>query len=338
MKEPGRTIAIALLGTLLIGQAASAAASAANATVERLYAFRADHMVLDAAVIGSRVLVATQSGRVDAYDWRGGDAGGPLYATTQLAGTAFPPTVTAVAVSPSGALCAVVSSDGLLEFFRVGDERFADPVSRLRLPDLLTARFLSDDRLLVGDRRGEAALIEVASGREIYRRQLEYDPIYALAPSPDRRRVAVAFRSSRIQIIAADTGETEQVLKGHRDSVYGLAWLSDAELVSGSKDKSVLLWNLSRLVDPPRLVYAADHYVTALGVDRSEGLLALPLEEHQVGVLRIADGRILRRFGGHTGPVQQLLFADDGERLISTGNDAWVFVWDLSTKSKGELQ
>lgn len=336
MKEPGRDLSIALVGALLAGMVAQATAGAANASTEPLFGFRADHMVLDAALSGSLVLVATQSGRVDAYDWRGGDAGGSLYATTRLRDTAFPPTMTAVAVSPSGALCAVVSSDGLLGLYRPADERFGDPVRRIRLPDLLTARFLSEDLLIVGDRRGEVALVETASGGEIYRRQLEYDPIYALAPSPDGRRIAVAFRSSRIQIIAADTGETQIVLKGHRDSVYGLAWLSDDELVSGSKDKSVLLWNLARRGDAPRVVYAADHYVTALGIDRGEGLLALPLEEHQVGVMRIADGRILRRFGGHTGPVQQLLFTDDGKRLISAGNDAWVFVWDLSHESKGD--
>jgi len=338
VKEPGRKFAIALMSALLVGYAAPAAAGAAKRAVDRLFAFRADHMVLDAAVVGSRVLVATQSGRVEAYDWRDGEAGGLMHATAPPSGAAFSATVTSVAVSPSGALCAIVSSDGMLEFYRIGDGPFEDPLRRMRLADPLTARFLSEDRLLVGDRRGEVALVEVGSGREIYRRKLEYDPIYALAPSPDGRRVAVAFRSSRIHILAADDGGTQYVLKGHRDSVYGLAWLSDGVLASGSKDKSVLLWNLALPGDEPRPVHSADHYVTALGAERGEGLLALPLEDHQVGVLRVADGRMLRRFRGHTAPVQQLLFVADGERLISAGNDARVFVWDLGAGPKGELQ
>jgi WD40 repeat protein len=295
-------------------------------------------MVLDAALAGPYVLFGTQSGRVDRFDWRVGGEALLLHATTMAPGGVFPPTVTAVAVSPSGALCAVVSSDGVLEIFRVGEARFGEPIARASRPDLLAARFLSEERLFVGDRRGELALVDVATGRDLYRRQLEYDPIYALAPSPDGRRVAVAFRSSRIQVVAAVSGQTQQVLKGHRDSVYGLAWLDDDTLVSGSKDKHVLRWDLTRPDAPPQVVYAADHYVTALGVDRGEGLLAIPLADYEVGLLRISDGRILRRFSGHTGPLQSLLFAGDGATLISAGNDARIFVWDLRDESKGEVQ
>jgi WD40 repeat protein len=338
VKEPGLKFLNLLFGGLLAGLAAAAGASAANPPVEPMHGFRADHMVLDAAIAGSRVLVGTQSGHVDAFDWRAGEPAGALHTTVKLESGAFPPTVTAVAISPSGALCAVVSSEGLLEVFRVTAEHFGDPILSLRRADLLTARFLNEGRIIVGDRRGELALVDVANGRELYRRQLEYDPIYALAPSPDGRRVAVAFRSSRIQIVAAVSGQTQRVLKGHRDSVYGLAWLDDDTLASASKDKSVLLWNLAQPDHGPRLLYSADHYVTALGVDRREGLLAFPLDEYRVGLVRISDGQVLRSFGGHTGPVQSLIFTGDGERLISAGNDARIFVWDLRSEEEGEVQ
>jgi len=338
VREPSLRILNALLGGLLAGISVTVAASAADAPVDPLHGFRADHMVLDAALLGSRVLVATQFGHVDAFDWRAGEPTASLHATAKREDGAFAPTVTSIAVSPSAALCAVVSSDGLLEIYRVGSERFGDPLRQLRRPDLLTARFMNEDRLLVGDRRGELALVEVTTGRELYRRQLEYDPIYALAPSPDGRRVAVAFRSSRIQVVASVTGQTQRVLKGHRDSVYALAWLDDDTLASASKDKSVLLWNLAQPEAEPRLLYAEDHYVTALSADRRDGLLAFPLDEYHVGLVRVADGRILRSFGGHTAPVQSLIFADDGERLISAGNDARIFVWDLSGEGEGEAQ
>jgi len=333
---PRRRIATAALCALSLASGAGAARESLAA--EPVFSFRADHMVLDAAVSGSKVLVGTQSGRVDAFDWRDGSASGSLLATRALEGAAFAPTVTSVATSPSGAACAVVSSDGRLQVFRLHEGRFSAALHRSERTGLLLARFLDDNRLLVGDMRGEIALIELASGREVYRRQLEYDPIYALAPSPDGRRVAVAFRSSRIQILSADSGETQQVLKGHRDSVYGLVWLASDELASASKDKSVLAWDLTGRHAEPRSLYAGDHYVTALGFDRRKGILALPLQEHQVGLLRLADGRMLRQLRGHSAPVQSLLFLEDGERLVSAGNDARVLVWDLSDAPEGMEQ
>ena len=80
-----------------------------TSAAERVFSFRADHMVLDAAVRGSEILVGTQSGRVQAFDWRDGTAAGSLLATQGAPGDAYPPTVTSVAVSPAGASLAVVS-------------------------------------------------------------------------------------------------------------------------------------------------------------------------------------------------------------------------------------
>jgi WD40 repeat protein len=306
----GRRIAIAIFAALFVALGASANATAGAA--ERLFAFRADHMVLDAAVRGSQVLVGTQSGRIDVFDWRQGKTLASLLAMESGEGRDFPPTVSSVAVSPSGDLCAVVSSDGKLRIFRLDGEDAAPPRLVLERSELLVARFLDEQKLLLGDMRGGLALFDLETARELYRRQLEYDPVYVLAPSPDGRRVAVAFRSSRIQVVASESGETLSVLKGHRDSVFGLAWLNEDELASAGKDKHLLLWDLRQPSAAPRVLYAGDHYITALAFDPRGGVLALPVEDHQVGLLRVADGRIAHRLPGHTAPVRVLLFSEEG--------------------------
>jgi len=321
------------MGVLLAAVSMRATAAFEPDTARPLFELRADHMVLDAAVAGTSVVVATQSGRVEKFDWSSGAGPQLLFAVEASAGQDVAPTPSSVAVSPSGRLVAAASSDGVLRVFSLGTPP-TQPVQRFERPGVLVARFASEHELLLGDIRGELALLDLRSGREIHRRQLDYDPIYALAPSPDGRSVAVAFRSSRIQIAAVRTGETVQSLIGHRDSVYAVVWLGDEALASAGKDKRVLLWNLATPAATPRVFYAADHYITALGFDREHGLLALPLADYVVGVLRVADGRIARRLPGHTAPLRSLQFAAHGARLISAGSDARVLVWDLADIEK----
>jgi WD40 repeat protein len=41
----------------------------------------------------------------------------------------------------------------------------------------------------------------------------------------------------------------------------------------------------------------------------------------------------LRRFEGHTAPVQTLEFLANGSRLVSSGNDARVLVWSIDNET-----
>lgn len=318
-------------------------AGAAQAVVAGpMLSLRADHMVLDAAAHGSKLLVATQSGQLGAFDWREGRVEEPLLVLEPPEGQELPPTLSSVAVSPSGQLCATISSDGRLRVGRLGGPGgpgVLEPLFSKQRSGLLIARFLDEERLLLGDMRGELALLDLVSEREVYRRQLDYDPIYALAVGPERRRVAVALRSSRIQIVDAESGATLHVLEGHRDSVFDVLWLGVDRLASGSKDKSLLLWDISRNDPKPRLLYAGDHYITALALEPRSETLAFTLDHNRVGILRLADQHITQRLEGHTAPVQVLLFVDAGRRLISAGNDARVLVWNLEAGSQtGESQ
>ena len=329
------TVAAALFAALVFATAARSSSGAVEAkALDPVFSFRADHMILDLVSHGSRLFVGTQSGRVEIFDWREGTALTPLLVTKPIGDDAFAPTIRSIALSPSGRRCAVLSSDGRLRVFALASGK---PVleQELERPSPMVVRFLDEDRLLLGNMRGELSLLDIASGRERYRRQLEYDPIFELALSPDRSRLAVALRSSRIHVVDPVTGDTRRILKGHRDSVFGVAWLGDRELASGGKDKQVLVWDLASEKPLPRVIYRGDHYITALGADRAHTLLALPLEDHRVGLLDWTDGRIIRHLDGHTAPLQALLFVDEGRTLISSGRDARIFVWRLESNLEG---
>ncbi|MDP6980732.1 MAG: hypothetical protein QF570_19380 [Myxococcota bacterium] len=318
---------------------AGAAGEASSASP--LVAIRADHMVLDVALRGDRLLVATQSGRVEVYDALTGVAQPTLFSDAGSPERKFAPTVRSVAIAPDGEEVAVVTSEGLLhryEFVPSSDSLETRLLGKRSIPGLMEARYLDAHRILLADMRGELALVDVDSGVEVYRRQLDYDPIYAIDLSPDGSRLAVAFRSSRVQIVEPVSGETQHVLKGHLDSVFGLAWLDDDQLATASKDKQLFAWDLRQADPRPRSLYRGDHYITALGADRAGSRLAIPLDGFEVGLVAFADGSIGSRLKGHTAPVHRLLFVDDGRKLVSAGYDARVFVWKLDSESESSTR
>jgi len=277
-------------------------------------------MVLDVVTHEDQLLVATQSGRVDIYDLATGELRSPFFVEPSEPDAGFAPTVRSLDVAPDGTELAVVSSSGILR-------RFA-----------LDAQPASGRRILLADMRGELALFDIELDSEIHRRQLDYDPIYAIELSPDRSLLAVAFRSSRVQIVEPETGEIRHVLKGHLDSVFGLGWLNDHELATAGKDKRLLIWNLRESEPEPRLLYRGDHFLTALGIDRIGDRVALPLDGFDIGLLELSGQQIERRLDGHTAPIQKLLFIDEGRALVSAGHDARVFVWNLERTLEENVQ
>jgi WD40 repeat protein len=335
---PGIGLAIACAAV-----ASGAAPAAESVVVERLQAFRADHMVLDVASRGSLILAGTQSGEVDVFDWQEGRKLEVLMSGEAKEGQAFAPTVQSVAVSPSQSLCAVVTSDGKLRVLRLeaadaGGGLKGEPVFSLERPGLMVARFVSEGQVLLGDMRGELALVDLEGQGEVYRRQLEYDPIYEMVISPDGKRAALGFRSSRVRIVDPQSGKVLKVLKGHRDAVYGVAWVGDDQLATAGKDKHLYLWDLLQEEPAPKVLYAGDEYITALGADPAGGRLALTVEGNVLALYDLAESRISHRMEGHTAPVQSLVFFEGGRRLISAGNDARVYVWAIEADAGSGME
>lgn len=109
------------------------------------------------------------------------------------------------------------------------------------------------------------------------------------------------------------SGAATQALAGHAGAVLSVAWSPKDEylLASGGVDGTVRFWDVRR---------------SAAGL----GLLDM---EDSVGVLgsdgRGAEARSRHSGRAHTGPVNGVVWTDDGRHVVTTGHDEKIRVWDV---------
>lgn len=120
----------------------------------------------------------------------------------------------------------------------------------------------------------------------------------------------------------------QQLLEGHREAVWALAWSGDGgTLLSGSRDKTARLWDV-KAGTMARQLEGMNQEVRAVA-------FVPGMEAGVLGAgtgLRFWDlvsGRESMRLTGHTAAIKCLLAAPDGKRVYSAGEDRSIRVWEL---------
>jgi len=132
------------------------------------------------------------------------------------------------------------------------------------------------------------------------------------------------------------------ILKGHEDWVTSLATTSEVSdmLVSSSRDKTALVWNLTKEGDnssqgfPRKSLRGHSHYVEDV-VLSSDGQFAL--SGSWDSTLRLWDlntGASTRRFVGHTKDVLSIAFSVDNRQIVSGSRDKTIKLWNTLGECK----
>jgi hypothetical protein len=157
--------------------------------------------------------------------------------------------------------------------------------------------------------------------------------VFCLAFNPaNGGMVATGSADNTVRLWDVTTGQTTAVLRGHRDTVSGVAFSADGKtLATSSFDRTVRLWDVATARNTATLEGHRDA-IHDVAFNPSDGtMLATVSNDGTVRLWDVAIGGSSATLTGHTGLVISLAFSPDGRTLATGGDDQTVRLWDVAT-------
>ena len=133
-------------------------------------------------------------------------------------------------------------------------------------------------------------------------------------------------------------------MKGHDGWVTCIATSSENRntLFTGSRDKSIIVWNLTREDPqnygvPQKSLRGHSHFISDLVIS-SDGQFALSSSwDTTLRLWDLNQGTTTRRFVGHTKDVLSVTFSADNRQIVSSSRDRTIKLWNTLGECKFTL-
>lgn len=159
------------------------------------------------------------------------------------------------------------------------------------------------------------------------------DDIAVTAISPDQQTLAVAGGDGIVRCYDSKSMKLVSQMRGHSDAISSLAFVDEQRLISGSRDRTLRLWDLNQNRELAQCWHIAAVNDLALwsGGDRVRVVASVADDRSGRAVVWDLDAGEFHRVGeflGHTAPLVAVALSADGKRAASGDRTGRVLVWD----------
>lgn len=130
-------------------------------------------------------------------------------------------------------------------------------------------------------------------------------------------------------------------LKGHNGWVTSIATPADPSadfIVSGSRDKSVMIWKITNdgfsVGYAQKSLHGHNHFVQDVVLSK-DGKHALSGSwDGMLRLWKLDSGKTIKKFVGHKGDVMSVSFSPDNRQIVSASRDKTIKIWNILGECK----
>jgi len=156
-------------------------------------------------------------------------------------------------------------------------------------------------------------------------------PVYAIAWSPDGKRIASASNDGTVHVWDAATGHRFFRYHGHRGSVNAVAWSPNGSYIaSASSDTTVQIWDALQTGEGSASLYTYSGHsgnMRALAWSADNTRIASGGDDKTVQVWDAKDGTHHFSYVGHVNQIWSVAWSPDNTRIASASVDRTAQVW-----------
>jgi WD40 repeat protein/tetratricopeptide (TPR) repeat protein len=142
---------------------------------------------------------------------------------------------------------------------------------------------------------------------------------------------------SRLQEVVYNVRDRNR-LEGHIDTITDISFSPDGKFIaSGSKDKTVKLWNRDGSEKKPALRIKYGNEFTSVAFSPDSQIIAAGNKDSKIYLWRL-NGTFIKTLKGHSDWVTNIRFSPDGKTIVSASRDNSVRLWKIDGTQKEKLK